>query len=279
MEQFLEDFSAYIRENQINIFRFSVIRGQEAPVTREITACNPCQDVYSCAKMFTLTALGMLWDEGKLDLDLPVTQILGSDCPENTDPKWHRITVDMVIRHHCGLPGGYLDIDCQPMAEFGEDFLATLLTYPISEPESYVYSDGAYYLLARIAAKLAGTGLVEYLWKNLFSPLGFREAAWSTCPKGYVMGATGLYLRSEDLVKLGAVYLNRGVYQGKRIFSQAWAELVTSRGYLHRVGSRGAFGHGGMCGQMVLVLPESNMAVAWQGFSRENPKVWVSEYF
>lgn len=279
MEQFLDAFSDYIRKKNINIFRISVIEGDSLPVTREFTQCNPCQDSYSCAKAFTLTAIGMLWDEGKLRLDEYITDILAPFCPENMPRRWRKITVDMAIRHHIGLPGGYLDIDCKRVQDYGEDFLTNVLSYPIDEPDRYVYTDAAYYVLARIVSQRAGMPITDYLWKKLFLPLEFREAAWSCCPMGHAMGATGLYLRSEDLVKLGAVYLNKGSYLGQRIISDKWVDTVLDRGYLQSAGEGGAYGHNGMWGQMVMVIPRKNMAVAWHGFTSDNPKAWVASCF
>jgi len=279
MERFLEDFSQFIRENNINTFRISLIEGDSLPVTREFVPCNPCQDSYSCAKVFTLTAIGLLWDEGKLRLDEKITDILAPFCPKDMPPRWGEITVDMAIRHHMGLPAGYLDIDCKRVEDYGEDFLANVLSYPIDEPDRYVYTDAAYYVLARVVTQRAGMPITDYLWKKLFLPLRFREAAWSCCPMGHAMGATGLYLRSEDLVKLGAVYMNGGCYMGHRILSREWVDTVLQRGYLQSIGSAGAYGHAGMRGQMLMVLPEQNITVAWHGFSGENPKAWVASYF
>lgn len=279
MEQFLDDFSRYIKDKNISIYRISLIRGNESPVTRELIPCNPCQDSYSCAKAFTLTAIGMLWDEGKLRLEEKITDILAPYCPDSMPERWHEITVDMAIRHHLGLPGGYLDIDCKRVEDYGADFLKNVLSYPIEQPDRYVYTDAAYYILARVVSQRAGVHITEYLWNKLFLPLSFREAAWSCCPMGHAMGATGLYLRSDDMVKLGAVYLNKGSYQGKRIVSEKWVETVLDRGYLQPVGCSGAYGHSGMRGQMILVIPGQNLALAWHGFTSENPKTWAASYF
>ena len=279
MEAFFDAFEEYIRENQINLYRVSLIHGDGDPVTREFVRCNPCQDSYSCAKMFTLTALGMLWDEGKLDLQEKLVDILKPYLPGNVAPGWENVTVDMAIRHHMGLPGGYLDIDCQNLVDYGSDFLGNVFSYPISHPDRYIYTDAAYYVLARVVAHKVGKPITDYLWEKLFFPMEFREVAWSCCPEGHAMGATGLYIRSEDMVKLGALYLNTGVYKGRRFLSAEWMDTVHSRGYLQPVGEHGAYGHGGMCGQMILIIPEADVTVAWHGFTGDNPRKWVAEWF
>ena len=66
---------------------------------------------------------------------------------------------------------------------------------------------------------------------------------------------------------------------GHRILSRIGVDTVLQRGYLQSIGSAGAYGHAGMRGQMLMVLPEQNITVAWHGFSGENPKAWVASYF
>ena len=66
------------------------------------------------------------------------------------------------------------------------------------------YNDAVYYILSRIVNKVSGKTLFPFCWENIFLPLAFKEAAWSCCPKGHAIGATGLYIRVEDMTKLGA---------------------------------------------------------------------------
>lgn len=278
MDQLLNELCSHIEKEALNVYRVSILHGNGCQETRELRACNPCQNSYSVAKAFTLTALGFLWDEGKLKLDSPVTDILGELCPEGIDPRWRNITVDMVIRHHSGLPPGFLDIDTTSTYQFGRDFLTYLLTYPLKDNKNRVYSDGDYYLLARIAQVAAGRSLTEYLWEKLFYPLEFQEVSWSCCPMGHPMGATGLYLRTEDMVKLGGLYLHDGVWMGERLLSHPWCELVRDRSYLPPVGRGTAYGHGGIMGQMLMVSKQAGLAIAWHGYDKSGMHLWVADY-
>ena len=81
------------------------------------------------------------------------------------------------------------------------------------------------------------------------------------------MGATGLYIRCEDMVKLGAVYLNGGEYLGKRIVSPEWVARVLDRQYEFAPnGIKDAYSKGGMNGQNLLVIPSENRVVGWQSY-------------
>ncbi len=270
MSKFLEDFKNFITENNENIYNIGEYRlGGEAEMT-EIQQCNACNNIYSVAKVFTVTAIGMLVDRGLLSTDETVTEILGDECPENYHKYWDKTTVDMLLRHRIGIPGGALDIDCLDASKFNPDYLHEVMTLPWDmEPDTErKYTDAAFYVLSRIASKRANEPMQNFLWKNLFLPLGFKEVAWSTCPKGYAMGATGLYIRSDDMVKLGAVYLQNGMWNGKRIISENWVKTVLTRGYELSVRENGAYSKGGMRGQNLLVIPFQNRVVGWIGHRR-----------
>ena len=237
--------------------------------TAVLTPANGAQNSYSIAKAFTVTAIGMLVDRGLLRVDEKVCDILRDMLPPDLDTSWDTMTVHHLLTHSAGFAGGCLDIDAEnqvPIA--GEDYLGFLFRFkPEYTPGTERrYSDAAYYLLSRIFTAKSGEKMDDYLLRHLFYPLGFREMAWSKCPKGYPMGATGLYVYTEDLAKLGVLYLNRGLYGVKRIISEAWVDTVLSEGYEFAKTAGGGYGKGGMYGQMLIFYPDRNIVVAYHSF-------------
>ena len=95
----------------------------------------------------------------------------------------------------------------------------------------YYYTDAAYYLLSRLVSLIAGENVDSLLLHRIHRAMRFRELAWSRCPHEYPIGATGLYISAEDMVKLGALYLNGGVYEGKRLLSEEWVRKVIASEY------------------------------------------------
>ena len=250
-----------------------------------VTPSNKTNDCYSVSKLFTVTAIGLLYDEGKLNTNEKIADILSDTLPSTIDPKWNQITVHDVLLHRWGIDQGFLDIDCEDINYYpriyGErnDFLKIIFSkhLPKTPGESECYSDAAYYLLSRIVSKKAGETLYEYLRKRLFLPLCFEETAWSTCPMGYPMGATGLFLRCGDMAKLGSLYLQGGLYNGNRILSKEWCETVLQAGYeLRKCGGNG-YAKGGMYGQRLYICPEKDLVVAWLGYD-ENGNQQMLEY-
>ncbi len=273
MSRFSEEFKAFLIENNENIYNFGEYRiGGEAEMT-EVQQCNACNNIYSVSKVFTVTAIGMLVDKKLLSTDEIVSDILADELPENYDKHWDKTTVDMLLRHRIGFAGGALDIDCLDASRFCEDYLEEVVTMPWDiEPDTERrYTDGAFYVLSRIVAKRAGKPMQNFLWEKLFRPLEYKEVAWSCCPGGHAMGATGLYIRSDDMVKLGAVYLQNGIWKDKRIISEKWVRTVLERQYeLSPVGNTDAYHKGGMRGQNLMVIPSQGRVVGWIGHRRGN---------
>lgn len=270
MSAFFEELVAHLNGQPNDLIRISVVSGDGEPETHEFINTNRCQDVYSCAKAFTMTAIGLLYDKGLLRVEDKVCDILKKYLPESgMDKRWYDITVEMALTHSAGFPGGYLDIDVNNAMIFGRDHLGYMFSHPlVYDPGTERrYSDGAYYLLARVAEEVAGKGMDDFLWDELFYNMEYREAAFSHCPMGHVIGATGLYIHTEELVKLGQLYLNHGMYKGKRLLSEKWTRIAPEKCYcFNRDENSLMYSKGGMYGQNLLIVPELNCAVAVQAY-------------
>ncbi|MHC1695410.1 MAG: serine hydrolase domain-containing protein [Eubacteriales bacterium] len=261
-----------IADENTNIYTVCQISAQGTDV-KHLRDANACSNSYSVAKAFTMTALGMLWDDGLLDVNERVYPILKDCFPQDYDKRWEEVTVEHAIKHRIGFDRGFLDIDTEDIADYGtDDFLSVVLSRPLQlRPGTvYVYSDAAYYLLSRIVTAKSGQRLDDFLRERLFNLLRFQQVAWSHCPHGYAMGATGLYIRTQDMAKLGWVYLNKGMYEGKRIVSPEWVELALVREYeFSRIRSANAYSNayakGGMNGHMLYFSFDKGLSIAWHG--------------
>jgi len=269
MSKVLDAVKTYVDTLDFNIIRLSEMSGEDNIETLEYLPSNPCQDCYSIAKAFTMTAIGILYDKGLIKPEDKVCDIMKDEIPEGMDDRWYKVTVDNTLTHWLGLPTGFLDIDCNPSKDFTDDFLKYMFSYPLPYELGTAehYSDGAYYLLSRIVEKIDGRRLDKFLWEEILWKMGYQEMAFSCCPQGHSMGATGLYIHSSDGVKLGWLYLNKGMYNGERLLSEEWCEMALERLYTfewdetHKV-----FFKGGMCGQKLFVIPEKRKAYCLQSY-------------
>lgn len=256
----------------INLYDLALYRDGQIE-THRFQPCNNCNNCYSVAKAFMITAVGMLCDDGLLDVKNPLHFYMGDLMPKDVDPAWQLVTVEDVLKHQIGFDEGFLDIDTDDASLFpSRDFLDIVFHHPIVHlpGQHYQYSDAAYYLVSRLCSHVAGERVDELLSRRLFEPLKVREAAWSCCPQHHPIGATGLYLSAADMVKLPALYLEGGVWMGQRIVSESWVQQVIRNEYEFEFKTpAGLIGKGGMYGQMILFSREKRFAAAWHAFTTD----------
>ncbi len=240
--------------------------------TKRLVSANPTGDSYSVAKVFTVTAIGMCVDRGLLKTTDRILEVLDIALPHGCDEKWREVTIHTLLKHCWGLgKSGLLDIDADNASLYpSEDYLSMVLETPLPKEQEadFCYSDAAYYLLSLAVEKVSGQTLFAFLREPLMGVMRFGEYAWSCCPKGHTMGATGLFLRCEDMVKPGVLYLNGGLWQGKRIISEEWCRTVLEQGYELSPLNGGWFCKVGMYGQMLAINPEKQLSIACMGHSR-----------
>jgi CubicO group peptidase (beta-lactamase class C family) len=82
-------------------------------------------------------------------------------------------------------------------------------------------------MLSAIVQKLSGQPVLAYLKPRLFDPLGIEGSDWEVDPNGINTGGWGLRIRTEDIAKFGQLYLQKGVWNGKRLISEAWIADAT----------------------------------------------------
>ena len=83
-------------------------------------------------------------------------------------------------------------------------------------------------MLSAIITKLTGERLLDYLRPRLFKPLGIENPTWEIDPLGVDIGGSGLHIKTEDIARFGQMYLQKGMWQGKRVVPAAWIAEATS---------------------------------------------------
>ncbi len=267
VKEFLVNFGKFIKENNYNTFDVAISSSANKVELLKLQDIDFLPDSYSVGKSFAVCACGLLYDEGKLDLNEPITNILKDDINYEYDKVWDTITVHDTLKHHIGIENNFLDIDCFDPKTFGDDYLRYVLqeSHFVYKPKvDYTYTDAAYYLISRIVYKKANMDLKDYLNEKLFKNLDIKDFDWKTCPMGYSMGATGLLLSTLDMIKLPIMLLNDGVYNGKRILSKEWMKLLEDNEYEnYNYLNSGWYLKGGMRNQMIMYNKEFDCAIAW----------------
>lgn len=260
-----------IAEKELNIY--SVCEYDHGEIRRaDFQQAANCRNCYSVAKAFVVTAIGMLEDRGLLHTDDPVYPIFQDRFPPDHDPAWKQVTIAHALTHTIGIGQGFLDIDCDVMPEYGtDDLLSIVLSRKLPHPPGTVsvYSDGAFYLLSRIVTEKTGLLLSDFLRTDLLVPMKFREYAFSTCPQGYPIGATGLYITTDDMLKLGILYLQNGMYGGRQYLTPGFVQKALGR--FEFKPCYGGFAKGGMYGQYLYLNRDRQQVIAFHGINKTKP--------
>lgn len=264
---------AFVSDRQMTLFDHAVMTKEG--VSELFTGMgNPLNNSYSVTKCFAAAAIGFLWDEGLIGLDEPIVEVLRGEYDGYADKKWEKVQVRHALSHTMGIDKGFLDIDTEDIYSYGtEDFLQFALSHPLPhEPGTkFRYSDAAYYIVSRLVSRRAGEKLDEYLMHKLFLPFRVQEVAFSRCPRNHPIGATGMYIRARDMVKLGYLYACRGAWEGKQLLSEKWVEEEEKNPFnFVRADREGVFYKGGMRGQMLLYSPAKGYAAAWHSYTVDN---------
>lgn len=233
--------------------------------------------LFSLSKSFTSTAVGLAVAEGRLSVDDPVLAFFPAEAPRR--PGAHLAA--MRVRHLLAMSTGHdHDTTGHLYQRKDGDWARAFLARPVAHAPGthFLYNTGATYMLSAIVQRLTGQTLLAYLGPRLFEPLGIAGATWETCPRGVNTGGFGLSVKTEDIARFGQLYLQRGMWAGRRLLPEAWVAQASAvqtvnganpesdweQGYGYQFWRcrHGAYRGDGAFGQFCLILPDQDAVVA-----------------
>lgn len=102
-------------------------------------------------------------------------------------------------------------------------------TLPVrAAPGSYVYySSCDSNILSAVLKNAVGEDTYsDYPWTRLFNPLGMKNVVFERDSAGTFVASSYVYMTPRDLAKFGFLYLNDGVWQGRRILPEGWVDTA-----------------------------------------------------
>jgi CubicO group peptidase (beta-lactamase class C family) len=229
--------------------------------------------LYSLSKSFTSTAVGLAISEGKLSLDDAVLKFFPEHAPSDPSRNLKAMRVHDLLRMSTGQQS-------EPPRTANEPWTQTFLAHPVPfKPGThFLYNTSGTYMLSAIVQKATGQTVLDYLGPRLFAPLGIEHPTWETSPAGVSAGGYGLSVRTEDIARLGQLYLQKGKWQGKQLVPESWVEAASARqtsngsnpnsdwdqgyGYQFWRCRHGIYRGDGAFGQYCIVLPEQDAVIA-----------------
>lgn len=233
---------------------------------------------YSSSKTLVSMAVGIAIDQNRLRLTDRVATFFPGELPKEISPELASITVRDLLTMTSGIkPDWGMRSKC---TNWVETFLSKKVT---GKPgETFAYDSMVTYMLAAIVQKVTGTTLLEYLKEYLFNPMNISQVNWEISPEGINTGGWGLHIQSESLAKVGQMWLDGGVWNGKQLISKEWIEQMSAK-----QSNGGDFGYGfqtwqcayptavradGALGQYVIVIPKQDVVIVLTEASFTNGK-------
>ncbi|WP_157829023.1 serine hydrolase domain-containing protein [Colwellia sp. 75C3] len=142
---------------------------------------NTLSSICSISKVFTATAIMKLVDEGKINLDDKVKNILPKYAVNQKFPEGGSVTVRSLLNHTSGLPRdtnhGYYSAPEHPFPTEDEMF-ESLATQATERPvgADITYSNIGYSLLGLIIEEVSGVTYKNYVEDSLFQPLNMSNS-------------------------------------------------------------------------------------------------------
>lgn len=208
--------------------------------------------VGSVSKIYTTVAVMQLAEDGKVDLDAPVTRYLPDF--QMADSRYRDITVRMLLNHSSGIMGTGLagailfgDADGSAADTLLEDLAGQRL---IADPGAYsVYCNDGFTLAELVVEAVSGMDFMDYVRANILEPIGlertfapgddFDTARLAKTYSGtgtdalpqdslIAVGAGGLYATASDLAAFGGALTGTDLLSDASLEAMAYPEY--SRG-------------------------------------------------
>jgi len=180
--------------------------------------------VWSVTKSVTSTLIGMAIDSELIDgVDIAMVEYL----PQNLTPSDSRaenITLKHLLMMTSGLEWSE-DWDWLPWlrSPFPARFI---LDRPVVTTPGWVfnYSSASAHLPSVMLTQIVDGDPADFAQSRLFEPLGISDWEWDRDPQNYPFGGHGIQMRTEDLAKLGILFLRKGRRHGHQVVSGEWVE-------------------------------------------------------
>lgn len=181
----------------------------------------------SVSKTFTSMAVGLAISEGKLSLGDKLVEIFPEHCPENPSEYLKEVTVEHLLTMNCGHS---TDPTYGAWNNTEVSWIRLFMEHPFTHKPGtiYCYNSLGTYVLSAIVQKVTGEMLTDYLFPRLFRPLGINNVSWAVSPEGINTGGWGLFLKTEDLAKMGLMIQQKGQFGGQQILPAEWIEAASS---------------------------------------------------
>lgn len=208
-----------IDEEQLGAYGLHVLVGHESAQHR--WRSDDRVNLYSVSKGVSALAASIAADEGILSLDTRAVDVLDVPAP---GAGAEAVTLEHLLTMTSGIDFEWFGDQEVPWPDLAFEMLARPSR---GAGQHFQYSDASTYVAMRMLGAVVGD-VREWLMPRLFQPLGIHNPQWLRCPLGWIVGGSGLELRTEELARIGRVLRDGGRFGGDRIVSERWIDRMHS---------------------------------------------------
>ena len=299
----------HIQENQPNICQISILRNGKEIYSAEWNGYQrtDCTHIMSATKSIMSLLTGIAIDHGMIG---SIEDKVLSFFPKYPVKRGEKTIYDVTIKHLLTMRAPYKGKgDPWTKVCSSDDWTAASLDFLGGRKgitDEFDYRTVCLHILSGIPYHATGMKTVDFANQYLFSPLGIaehrnyyaksaeehkaftvskspKENIWFADPDGLGTPGYGLCMSASDMVKIGQLCLNQGVWEGKHIISEEWiAEMTKPKeveskyfrgmhyGYLWWIihPEKKIYAAIGNSGNVIYVDPEKGIVVAVSSYFR-----------
>jgi len=246
---------------------------------------------FSMAKSVTSILIGCAIDDGLIkSVDEPITNYL----PQLKKNGLEKVTIKHLLQMTSGI--NFNESYINPFGHAASFYYGRKLRNSVNklklknEPGTkFNYISGNTQVLGMILENvLKGKTITDYLQEKIWLPLGMEyDASWSIDKKKDGIEKTFCCINAgaRDYAKIGRLYMNKGIWNGKQIVSTNWVnqstKIDTSEGsaayYQYQwwlPSKNGDFIANGILGQFIYVHPAKNLIMIRLGKNNGGVQWW-----
>lgn len=281
------NFIKQLENNSVNIHSFLMMREDEifaegywSPFNKDFQ-----HRMYSAGKSFTSVAIGLLQEEGKLNITDYICDYFPEKMPKDGVHDYIKKTTikDMLTMRTAHNKSTY-------KVENNDDWVGSFFKIkPSHYPGTiFSYDTSATLVLSALVERLSGKSLMDYLREKVLDYIDFsKEAKFLPDPMGISQGGSGLICTMRDLAKFAYVCMNDGCYKGKQLIPKEYIHEATKKqvdtfiqpvideqqgyGFQFWRSRYNGFTLYGMGGQLAVCLPQYKVILVTTADTQGNP--------
>ena len=268
----LDSLNQYIIKELPYVYSYIIERHGYIVFEKYYNYTNASQNfcICSCTKSLTNIALGISFKDGNIgSVNDAAIKYLNNYNITNQDKRINNLT----IRNLCTFTSG-IDVEESSLLDVEYYMNSAFVNNP---GEKFDYDTPASHVLSAVVSNTTGKNCYTLLTERLAGKINFENFNWISDENNVNAGGYGAYMRTLDMLKIGYLYINRGIWNGVQIVEPEWVDSSTVQhnqggkphyaGYGYNWWTDTTLGYnyyfaGGYGGQFIIVIPDLDIVVA-----------------